>query len=50
MIPQTDANPLPIGLGLEIYTPEDVYKTVELIGQRSLTSVYRQIPMLRRQF
>ncbi|PSB15396.1 ATP-dependent helicase [Phormidesmis priestleyi ULC007] len=35
--PQTDANPLPIGLGLEIYTPEDVYKTVELIGQRSLT-------------
>ncbi len=35
--PQADANPLPIGLGLEIYTPEDVYKTVELIGQRSLT-------------
>ena len=34
--PQTDANPLPIGSGLEIYTPEDVYKTVELIGQRSL--------------
>ena len=34
--PQADANPLPIGLGLEIYTPEDVYKTVELIGQRSL--------------
>ncbi|MCY7324212.1 MAG: ATP-dependent helicase [Phormidesmis sp. CAN_BIN36] len=35
--PQADANPLPIGLGLEIYAPEDVYKTVELIGQRSLT-------------
>ena len=35
--PQADANPAPIGLGLEIYTPEDVYKTVELIGQRSLT-------------
>ncbi len=34
--PQADANPMPIGLGLEIYTPEDVYKTVELIGQRSL--------------
>jgi len=34
--PQADANPVPIGLGLEIYTPEDVYKTVELIGQRSL--------------
>ena len=35
--PQIDANPSPIGLGLELYTPEDVYKTVELIGQRSLT-------------
>lgn len=32
--PQPDANPAPEGYGLEIHTPEDVYQTVELIGQR----------------
>lgn len=32
--PQTDANPQPIGRGLEIYTPRDIYHTVELIGER----------------
>ncbi len=32
--PQVDANPDPIGQGLELYTPRDVYQTVELIGQR----------------
>jgi DNA helicase II / ATP-dependent DNA helicase PcrA len=34
--PQADANPAPIGLGLELYTPKDVNQTVELIGQRAL--------------
>lgn len=32
--PQKDANPNPIGRGLEIYTPHDIYHTVELIGER----------------
>ncbi|WP_338038409.1 ATP-dependent helicase [Neosynechococcus sphagnicola] len=32
--PQSDANPTPTGQGLEIYTPADVYQTVELIAQR----------------
>jgi len=32
--PQPDANPLPEGRGLELYTPKDIYQTVRLIGQR----------------
>lgn len=32
--PQRDANQPPIGRGLEIYNPRDVYQTVELIGER----------------
>ncbi len=32
--PQTDANPQPVGRGLEIYTPRDIYDTVQLIGDR----------------
>uniref|UniRef100_B8HKT5 DNA 3'-5' helicase n=1 Tax=Cyanothece sp. (strain PCC 7425 / ATCC 29141) TaxID=395961 RepID=B8HKT5_CYAP4 len=32
--PQGDANPPPTGAGLEIYTPSDIYQTVNLIGQR----------------
>ncbi len=32
--PQADANPSPVGQGLEIYTPQDIYQTVELIGER----------------
>ncbi len=32
--PQDDANPKPVGQGLEIYTPRDIYHTVELIGER----------------
>jgi DNA helicase-2/ATP-dependent DNA helicase PcrA len=31
---QADANPPPEGKGVEIYQPEDIYKTVELIGKR----------------
>ncbi len=34
--PQPDANPVPEGRGLEIYTPDDVYQTVELIGRRAI--------------
>jgi DNA helicase-2/ATP-dependent DNA helicase PcrA len=32
--PQDDANPQPVDRGLEIYTPRDIYHTVELIGER----------------
>jgi DNA helicase-2/ATP-dependent DNA helicase PcrA len=32
--PQQNANSAPIGLGLELYFPRDVYQTVESIGQR----------------
>ncbi|WP_299403874.1 ATP-dependent helicase [Acaryochloris sp. IP29b_bin.148] len=32
--PQANANPAPQGQGLEILTPEDVYQTADLIGQR----------------
>ncbi|MEM9272975.1 MAG: ATP-dependent helicase [Cyanobacteria bacterium P01_F01_bin.143] len=34
--PQPDANPQPEGQGLEIYIPDDIYHTVELIGQRAI--------------
>lgn len=34
--PQPDANPAPVGRGLEIYTPRDVYQTVQLIGERAM--------------
>ena len=32
--PQTNANPEPVGRGLELYTPRDIYHTVELLSQR----------------
>lgn len=34
--PQPNANPIPAGRGLELYTPDDVYETVELIGSRAI--------------
>lgn len=34
--PQINANPDPEGRGLEIYTPRDIYHTVELIGKRAI--------------
>jgi DNA helicase-2/ATP-dependent DNA helicase PcrA len=34
--PQPQANPIPEGKGLEIYRPDDIYHTVELIGQRAI--------------
>ncbi len=35
--PQTDANPDPVGRGLELYTPRDIHHTVELIGERVIS-------------
>ncbi|WP_414550816.1 ATP-dependent helicase [Anabaena sp. CCY 0017] len=32
--PQINANPAPVGRGLELYTPRDIYHTVELLFQR----------------
>ncbi|ACC82807.1 ATP-dependent helicase [Nostoc punctiforme] len=32
--PQKNANPAPIGQGLELYTPRDIHHTVELLSQR----------------
>ena len=34
--PQPDANPEPMGRGLEIYSPDDIYHTVELIQKRAI--------------
>ncbi|MCL1465712.1 ATP-dependent helicase [Argonema galeatum] len=34
--PQPDANPAPVGRGLEIYTPDDIHHTVKLIGDRAI--------------
>lgn len=33
---QKDANPEPVGGGLEIYTPPDIYKTAQMIGERAV--------------
>jgi len=35
--PQPDANPNPVGHGLELYTPRDINHTVELIGERAVS-------------
>ncbi|MDZ8094029.1 MAG: ATP-dependent helicase [Nostoc sp. DedQUE05] len=32
--PQANANPAPVGRGLELYTPRDIHHTVELLSQR----------------
>ncbi|MBG1272071.1 ATP-dependent helicase [Nostoc sp. WHI] len=32
--PQTNANPAPVGRGLELYTPRDIHHTLELLSQR----------------
>jgi len=32
--PQDNANPAPVGRGLELYTPRDIHHTVELLSQR----------------
>jgi DNA helicase-2/ATP-dependent DNA helicase PcrA len=35
--PQPNANPAPIGQGVEIYRPADIYETIELMAQRVIT-------------
>ncbi|MEH2086569.1 ATP-dependent helicase [Nostoc sp.] len=32
--PQANANPAPVGQGLELYTPRDIHHTIELLSQR----------------
>ncbi|MHC5594365.1 MAG: ATP-dependent helicase [Nostoc sp.] len=32
--PQPNANPAPVGRGLELYTPRDIHHTIELLSQR----------------
>lgn len=44
--PQPDANPAPEGVGLELHTPEDVYQTVERIGQR-VQALFKKDPQRR---
>jgi DNA helicase II / ATP-dependent DNA helicase PcrA len=41
---QINANPAPIGLGLELYTPRDIYHTIELIGKRVVQLVEEFLP------
>jgi DNA helicase-2/ATP-dependent DNA helicase PcrA len=41
--PQVDANPAAVGRGLEIVLPEDVFQTVDLIGQR-VAELFAQHP------
>ena len=42
--PQQNANPAPLGRGLELYTPRDIYHTVELIGKRVIELVEKFLP------
>ena len=41
--PQPDANPPPIGQGLELYVPRDIHQTVEAIGKR-LIALFAEDP------
>lgn len=41
---QINANPNPIGRGLELYTPRDIYHTIELIGKRVVQLVEEFLP------
>lgn len=41
--PQPDANPAPEGKGLELYTPRDIFQTVEWIGDR-IHTLFTQDP------
>jgi DNA helicase-2/ATP-dependent DNA helicase PcrA len=41
--PQEEANPAPIGKGLELYQPEDIYQTVRLITDR-IVQLFRDNP------
>ncbi|MBW4519837.1 MAG: ATP-dependent helicase [Scytolyngbya sp. HA4215-MV1] len=41
--PQANANPAPVGQGLELCTPDDVYATVEQLGKRAI-ALFAQTP------
>lgn len=41
---QINANPEPIGRGLELYTPRDIYESIELIGKRVIQLVEEFLP------
>jgi len=41
--PQPNANPPAFGKGVELYTPEDIYQSVEWIGQRAI-ALFQQHP------
>jgi DNA helicase-2/ATP-dependent DNA helicase PcrA len=41
--PQANANPEPVGQGLELYTPRDIHHTVELLSQR-IIELFSQEP------
>ncbi|PMB00454.1 DNA helicase UvrD [Fischerella thermalis CCMEE 5268] len=41
--PQADANPQPVGRGLELYTPRDIHHTVQLLSQR-VSELFAQEP------
>ena len=42
--PQQNANPAPIGRGLELHSPRDIYHTVELIGKRVIELIEEFLP------
>jgi DNA helicase-2/ATP-dependent DNA helicase PcrA len=44
--PQANANPEPVGKGLELHTPRDIHHTVELISQR-IIALFTQEPKTR---
>ncbi|WP_341732004.1 ATP-dependent helicase [Microcoleus sp. EPA2] len=41
---QINANPEPIGRGLELHTPRDIYQSIELIGKRVIQLVEEFLP------
>lgn len=41
--PQRDANPQPVGRGLELYTPRDIHHTIQLLSQRVI-ELFAQAP------
>ncbi|WP_377473784.1 MAG: ATP-dependent helicase [Microcoleus anatoxicus] len=41
---QINANPEPLGRGLELYTPRDIYESIELIGKRVIQLVEEFLP------
>ena len=42
--PQLNANPAPLGRGLELHAPRDIYHSIELIGKRVVELVEQFLP------